>query len=130
MSDSSSMSTCGESNQQELLYKVRFTFHGPSIYQRKLYDVDGNLIVTSDGSPLHMHHPEIKKAFEDGLRVIHCVHPGYRYFVQSDQQLNRFRKDRQEGTLFYKRYYHVYNDEDMTEHPLKRKRTYCILSKA
>lgn len=110
---------------------MHYHFHGSTMYKRRLYDVDGKVMRDDQGIPMTLYHPGFKSALEENrIRLIHCIHPGYRYFIQSEKQMQRFQQERREGAPVHNRYYHVYNDEDMTEHPNKRRRTYCILPKA
>lgn len=118
-------------SEEQPLYQIHYAMHGSSMYKRRLYDIEGKLLRDSNGIPLTIYHPQFKELLDSQkIRIIHCIHPGYRYFIQSEAQLNRFHEERKHGSVIPNRYYHIYNDEDMTEHPNRRKRTYYLLPKA
>lgn len=85
----------------------------PSYYADHLYDVDGILLTNSTGTVLHVYTSLLADEFSSGrLRLIHDVAIGYRYFVTSQAQLDRFQADREYGTPYFRRTYHLYPDED------------------
>lgn len=94
------------------LHPIRITLRGHP-YGRQLYDVDGNLLLSPAGDHLHVFTPLLQDEFQSGrLRLIRDTRWGYRYFITSQSQLERFQHEREVGTPFYRRNYHIYQDED------------------
>lgn len=92
------------------LYPVRIRNCG-STYSRRLRDVDGFYLVNDNGKLLNVYTKEMKDAFESGaLRAIHNVRDGYVYFVQHDEQIRRFKREREEGSDLVNIDYFVYYD--------------------
>lgn len=113
-------------------YPVRFKDCG-SPYKWKLYDVDGNVLMGASGCPLNVYRDEMAKALKDGdIRLIHAMTPGYRYFVQSQRQMDLFQDERTHGSSHEYKTYYIYPDEDMDKVALAQqgirligKRSYC-----
>lgn len=91
--------------------------HG--VYHRHLYDVEGALLVGLSGNPLHVFNGELKDEIDaKRVRCIRDIRCGYRYFVTSVEQWNRFMEHRKYGSLYFRVTYHIYPDEDMDFLPL------------
>lgn len=95
------------------LYPIKFRDCG-SAYNRKLYDVDGFVLLGEDGSLLNVYNKEMKRAFDKKkLRVIHNVSKGYVYFITSEAQRQRFINERENGCQdMYDRTYFIYKDPE------------------
>lgn len=86
-------------------------------YRKFLYDVDGNILTDKTGRLLNSYRENLKKAIERGeVRIFRnktmseCC---YRYFITSQEQLDKFYEDRDLGSnLGPNKKYHVYVDED------------------
>jgi len=85
-----------------------------SVYARRLYDVDGfPLLDFETAEPLHLSDARIEEYFNN--KLIRCIrHPDedYRYFVQSEQQKQRFIRERTEGTTRRLFGHYIYRDSD------------------
>lgn len=101
------------SNETTVYYPIRFVDCG-SVYARRLFDVDGNpLLDWETGETLHLSNARIMDHFNN--KMIRCVrHPvdDYRYFVQSEEQKQRFIREREEGTARRSYNYYIYRDSD------------------
>lgn len=100
-------------NGSENKYAVRINDCG-STYARKLYDVDGFVLMDeTTGDFLHVYTRLMKDAFDSGrLRVIHNVREGYVYFITNDEQSRRFQEERKEGSDIRGVTYYVYMDKE------------------
>jgi hypothetical protein len=93
-------------------FPIRLQLRG-SPYGRQLYDVDGTILLSPGGDHLHVYSPLLQDEFTSGrLRLLRDTKWGYRYFVTSQAQLDRFQVERDLGTPYYRRTYHVYQDTD------------------
>lgn len=101
-----------EVSSSETLYPIRLRHRG-STYSRKLYDVDGFVLLAPTGEFLNVYSRLMKEAFENRqIRCIHNVRDGYRYFIQTQAQLWRFWRERTEGSDLQNVTYHVYYDPE------------------
>lgn len=113
MSDDDSSST-----HHQKRFPIRIQLR-PGTYHRHLYDVDGALLVGQSGNPLHVFNKELKNEMDaKRVRLIRNLRCGYRYFVTSLEQWNRFMEHRKNGTLYFRITYHLYPDEDTDFLPL------------
>jgi hypothetical protein len=81
---------------------------------RQLVDLDGKVLSTEWGDNLNIYNIRLLEFFDTGkLRLVHCLYPGYRYFVSSDDQALRFMWDREHGSHEKGVTYFVYEDEDI-----------------
>ena len=87
------------------------------LYGERLYDVEGNLLMSqSTNKQLSVWSSDLKIAFEkEGLHFIHCLYPGYRYFVTSIEQASQFYLSRECGHEKPYKHFYVYMDEDFDE---------------
>lgn len=84
-----------------------------STNQRRLFDVDGFLLLDDDNRPLHIYNPQIRRIFrERRLRLIRSSANGYRYFIRNEEQRQRFLYERVVGSQFRGTTYWVYRDND------------------
>ena len=89
------------------------------IYGQQLYDVEGRLIVDDRGRALNVYSSTLKQLFCDKkIKIIRDIVCGYRYFVTSSHQQQRFQDDRENGSLYFRKTYHVYHDDDADFEPL------------
>ena len=105
------------------LFPVRLR-HCGSVYQHRLYDIDGNILRDDDGNDLHLFNPKIKEFFS--ARHLRCIrHPlhDYRYFVRTQEQLNRFQREREKGSEERNVFYFIYKDNDHDTQIEKRQRS-------
>ena len=64
-------------------FRARFRNMG-SMYARRLYDVDGNVLRDDDGHLLNVYTPTMNEYFADGsLRLVRSLRYDYRYFVRT-----------------------------------------------
>lgn len=87
------------------------------MYGERLYDVEGNLLVSkSTNKELSVWSSSLQEAFDkEGLHLIHCMYPGYRYFVTSPEQAAVFYLSREHGHEKPGKTFYVYLDEDFDE---------------
>lgn len=87
--------------------------HAGSTYARKLRDVDGFYLIGERGNFLNVYNVEMKEALQQKkIRAIHHLRKGYFYFVQTEEQLRRFRKEREDGSDLENVVYWVYFDPE------------------
>jgi hypothetical protein len=101
------MSECSEER-----YPIEMVYHH-NRYASTLVDVDGNVLVGSDGRPLNVFREEMKdRMVSKEIRFIHYLtkEPTYAYFITSAEQLGRFHIERHEGSRKPRKEYHVYPD--------------------
>lgn len=104
--------TMSQSSQDTTRYPIRLVLHGKVKYTHPLLDVDGNTIPTFTGK-LALVDKVAKEMFETKqVRCIYKINPGYRYFVTSQSQYNRFLFEREHGSIYPHTRYHIYQDED------------------
>lgn len=107
-------STDADATEQESvqLYPIKFRDCG-STYARKLYDVDGFVLLGDDGSLLNVYNKAMKRAFDNKkIRVIHNMKGEYVYFITSESQRQRFINERENGCPdLHDRTYYIYRDE-------------------
>lgn len=110
--DESDESTNATKEESVLLYPIKFRDCG-STYARKLYDVDGFVLLGDDGSLLNVYNKAMKRAFDNKkLRVIHNMKGEYVYFITSESQRQRFINERENGCPdLHDRTYYIYRDE-------------------
>lgn len=90
-------STNTKKEEPVLLYPIKFRDCG-STYAKKLYDVDGFVLLGDDGSLLNVYNKAMKRAFDNKkLRVIHNMKGEYVYFITSESQRQRFINERENG---------------------------------
>lgn len=102
-------------NESELRYPVTVVFCGSNLYRSTLLDVDGKYMQTNNGENMNVFCKIFAKSLQEKqIRLMHCVNPGYRFFITSSSQYNLFCQVRNEGwshvvpgVCFY-----VYDDED------------------
>lgn len=100
-------------NESATKFPVTLLLHGYNLYSGILYDVDGNILRAENGRPYNVFQVKFKEAMgSKDLRLIHVLNPGYRFFVTSESQLRQFYDERENGSLYQKTTYHVYDDED------------------
>jgi len=100
------------SEDPEIRFPVKYDVHR-NVYAQRLYDLDGDMICGEDGVPLNVFRREMRELLEDGkIRVVHNIRTGYRYFITSLEQENRFLREREHGSLMPQSTYHIYADED------------------
>lgn len=95
-------------------FSVRYIDHGQSrLWNKIIYDVDGNPVIGDNGTPISFFHGELKDMFSSKRVTLHhrLKEPSYRYIVTSTNQLRTFLDERQNGADTPKTY-HVYVDED------------------
>lgn len=86
-----------------------------TIYGKILVDVDGCVLHDKDGNLLTLYSRALRTAMEEGkIRCIHALYPGYRYFVRSQWQYDRFVQDREFGVEDPNRCYCIYTDDDFS----------------
>lgn len=87
------------------------------LYGQRLYDVEGNVLKSkSENQDLSVWSSSLKEAFQkEGLHFMHCLYPGYRYFVTSKEQACLFYTSREYGHEDYGKTFYVYYDEDFDE---------------
>lgn len=108
MSDSSSSVT------STTRFPIRYIDHSQGrLWNKTIYDVEGNPVLGPNGSPISFFHTELKTLFlNNSVHIYHrLAEPAYRYIVTSTWQLNKFLEDRFSGSTELK-VYHVYVDED------------------
>lgn len=94
-------------------YKIGLKNMG-SVYAKGLYDIDGILMVDSNGQLMNLYTTQMKDAFNcKQIRCGHCLIPGYRYFFRTQSQLTRFLDERQTGSIYPNTVYCVYYDLDI-----------------
>lgn len=101
------------SETSDQLYPIVWVKHFDR-YQSKLYDVDGYLLVGEEGEPLNVYKEELKDMMINRkIRFVHylATEPTYCYFVTSQEQVDRFQKDRDGGSKTFDKHYHIYPDE-------------------
>lgn len=84
----------------------------PNRYAKRLYDVDGNVLMGETGE-LNVFKEELKDLLESKqIRYMHYLskEPTYSYFITSAEQLGRFHLERTEGSTEENKCYHVYPD--------------------
>lgn len=83
-----------------------------SICARKLYDVDGFVLIGDDNSLLNIYNKAMQRAFDQRrLRVIRSMKHDYVYFITCESQRQRFVNERQNGCPdLNDRTYYVYRD--------------------
>lgn len=92
------------------------------IYGQQLYDVEGRLIADDKGNALNVYSSTLKQLFADKkIKIIRDIVCGYRYFVTSSLQKHKFQEDRENGSLYFRKTYHVYHDDDANFEPLMKK---------
>lgn len=98
-------------NESVKLYPIILKDKG-STYNRKLYDVDGFVLLGEDGTLLNVYNKAMKEAFEKKrLRVIHNMKGEYVYFIVSESQRQRFLNERENGCPdLNDRTYYIYRD--------------------
>lgn len=98
-------------NESVKLYPIILKDKG-STYSRKLYDVDGFVLLGEDGTFLNVYNKAMKEAFEKKrLRVIHNMKGEYVYFIVSESQRQRFLNERENGCPdLNDRTYYIYRD--------------------
>jgi hypothetical protein len=86
-------------------------------YRKFLYDVDGNILTDKTHRLLNAYRENLQDAISKGdVRIFrnktmsdYC----YRYFITSQEQLDKFHEDRELGSdTGPNKKYHVYVDED------------------
>lgn len=114
------------SESEVVLYPIRLQLRG-SPYANHLYDVDGTLLTNASGSILHVYTSLLGDEFASGrLRLLHDIRGGYRYFITSQSQLDRFQSEREHGTPYFRRTYHVYPDEDFDRFALRHHNIHVV----
>jgi hypothetical protein len=84
-----------------------------NVHNRRLFDVDGFLLVDDDNRPLHVYNPQLRDHFRDGrIRCIRSSPHGYRYFIRNEEQRQRFVYERVVGSQFRGTTYWIYRDND------------------
>ena len=96
-------------------YPVMYNHHR-STYDRVLYDIDGNVLRDENGDLLNVYTVAFREALQ--RKTVRCIHvcmqrPGYRYFITSQSQQDRFMHERDKGFALSSApvEYHVYDDE-------------------
>ena len=105
------------SEDSNRLYPVTYVRHYDR-YRKSLYDVDGYLLQGEHGDALHVWKEEFKDMLvAKKIRFIHYMasEPTYCYFIQSQEQAERFQQEREEGSRFPYKRYHIYPDEKLEE---------------
>jgi len=84
-------------NESRRRFPVRFVFHH-NIYSRHLYDVEGNVLRDNYGEAMNVFSKSMQDAFDSGhlrlLRNSTMTCDCYRYFITSNNQLERFIEER------------------------------------
>lgn len=95
------------------LYPINLSDCG-SVYARILYDVDGEILYDDDKDEyLNLSRKTIMDHFNNKtLRCIRHPHDDYRYFIRSEEQKQRFIRERTEGSLTRFNTYYIYRDND------------------
>lgn len=94
-------------------YPVRVVMMG-STNGRQLVDVDGQVLLTPWGEHLNVFNAALMDYFDTGkIRLLHCLHPGFRYFITSEEQARRFMYQREYGSEERGVTFFVYEDEDI-----------------
>lgn len=82
----------------ESRFPVTIVFCGSNLYRSSLRDVDGFAMQDSTGKPYNVFSKSFAQAiFNEQVRLIHRIDPGYRYFITSHMQCNTFTQIRNEG---------------------------------
>jgi hypothetical protein len=83
-----------------------------STYNTTLYDVDGFVLMNENGEKLNVFTLAMKDEMESGrIRAIRSLKDGgYVYFITHPYQLERFRSERDYGSIRYQVKYYVYRD--------------------
>jgi len=103
------------------VFPIRLQLRG-SPYGNELYDVDGDILLSPSGDRLNVYNQLLQDEFSSGrLRLLHDIRIGYRYFITTQKQLDRFLLERQEGTEYFRRTYHIYQDEDFNYYEFMEK---------
>lgn len=84
-----------------------------SIYAKRLFDIEGNTLLCADNTYANVYHGLKELLDSKAIRLIHNMEVGYRYFITSEQQMNRFIEYRNFGSSDPGYAYCVYEDEDM-----------------
>lgn len=93
------------------LYNVTLVNKG-SLYSKTLYDVDGFVLLSESGEKLNVYTKTMQDAFDSGrLRVIRSLKDGgYVYFITQAYQLQRFKDERDNGSIRPHVKYYIYRD--------------------
>lgn len=110
-------------NRQTVRFKINIESRG-SEYSKILYDINGNQLLDSNGKYLNVFSVEMKKEMDKGaLRLIHNLKDNYRYFIQSQRDMDEFQENRKNGCLTPNSVYVIYPDEDFDASRLTNR--YC-----
>lgn len=106
----------GSTIEEKYTIKIK---NAGNIYSKTLKDVDGNPLTNEWGDEVNVFSKEITRLFKERkIRILHRIDPGYRYFITSSAQLDRFLREREEGAPLEHIKYFVYFDEDMNFNPV------------
>lgn len=100
-------------SSEERLYPIKLVYHR-NRYASVLLDVNGNELIGETGAVMNVFKEEMKDMLVE--RKIRCIHymkrePTYIYFVINQEQAETFQLDRDHGSAFPNRCYHVYLDD-------------------